>query len=138
MRNLLKITLFLSVFSLFSGCASLTAGPQQNMKLTATGDAHPSETVCTAENDKGITSLTPGKVGKVFRSGKPLHIECLNSSQFGAMDIPARRRNVTKFFNFFFIDFCTISCAIDRKTGRGYAYPGTPALYLVETGRGEK
>jgi hypothetical protein len=129
----LKICLLLVVISLLlPGCASLTSSQQQGMILETKNNRNEGNTVCTAENSRGEYILSPGKRGKVDRSRDKLHIECVNGTQFGYLDVEARRRNVTKLFNFF-IDMCSISCAIDRNTGKGYGYTPRQTVYMMES-----
>ncbi len=134
MKNCIKLAL-IGIFLIITGCASLTSGANQGLIVEVKKDKNPPQTTCTAENDRGTYIVVPGKKSLVRRSRQALHIECYNATQFGALDVPARRRSATKVFNFF-IDFCSISCLIDRKTGKGYGYTNRQTVYLMDTGRG--
>jgi len=130
----MKALIILAIIILYtaSGCASLTSSEMQSMVLETKHNDHPESTVCTAENSRGEYILVPGKPGKVRRSRDALHIECTNQTQFGYQNVDSRRRNGTKFVNFM-LDFCSISCTIDRKTGKGYGYTPRQTVYMMES-----
>lgn len=123
-------TVISAVFPLLQGCASLTKSHSQEVVIEARHDSAPTQTVCTAKNDKGSWDTSPGVPVKVHRSRYPLQVECANSVQYGGIESVPRRSKGTRLMNMMFIDFCTVSCAIDRKTGAGYSYNNVIPVYM--------
>jgi len=121
--------LLLLAFAL-TGCASLTRSTWQGMTVTA--ENAKSDTVCDASNDRGEYPLVAGTQGKVKRSGTKLHISCYNATQAGQIDVTPAKSMGTRFANFIMFDFCTISCMIDRKTGKVYGYLPRQTVYMVD------
>lgn len=131
MKN--KRLLILCVVCILPGCASLTSSSKQGMIVTTKHNENEANTICSAENSRGEYILVLNEKSIITRSRDNLHIECVNGTQIGTLDVPARRRNVTKFFNIMF-DFCTISCLIDRRTGKGFGYTNRQVVYMTDLG----
>lgn len=104
-----------------SGCASIVKDSEQRMTIKES-QGMTEQTVCIAENDKGIYGLTPGIEGKVRRSKMPLKVECISPGYYGKSEVKTNRVVGFKILNFFLVAFCTLSCLIDRQTGKGFNY----------------
>lgn len=122
-------TVLLLLVSL-SGCASLTRSTWQGMTVTA--ENAKSDTLCDATNDRGEYPLVAGAKGLVRRSGTKLHISCYNATQAGQIDVTPAKSVGTRFANFILFDFCTISCLIDRQSGKVYGYLPRQTVYMVD------
>lgn len=117
----LKAAVATALLLSISGCASIMKDSEQRMTIKESAGMT-EKTLCLAENDKGVYGLTPGVEGKVRRSKMPLKVECLSPGYYGKSEVKANRVFGFKLLNFLFVDFCTLSCLIDRQTGKGFNY----------------
>ena len=126
----MKMFTLLLLAIVLSGCASLTRSSWQGMTVDVQNSK--SDTLCDATNDRGEYPLVAGQKGLVRRSGTKLHISCYNATQAGQIDVTPLKSTGTRFANFFVFDLCTISCLIDRRTGKVYGYPPRQTVYMVD------
>lgn len=115
-----RLALPIMILSL-SGCASIMKDSEQRMTIKES-PGMTEQTICIAENDKGVYGLTPGIEGKVRRSKMPLKVECISPGYYGKSEVKTNRVVGFKILNFFLVDFCTLSCLLDRQTGKGFNY----------------
>jgi hypothetical protein len=133
-RTTLKPLIFYFFVSLLSGCGTLTGGTDQALTITTVNDRARKETVCEFTSDKQTEWVAPGKDlnHTVLRSGKPASVVCVNDVQRGEAVLRPKVRWGTRYGNFW-LGFCTISCAIDNRTGASYTYPRSVEVFMEDS-----
>lgn len=122
----------MSLLSALTGCASVTHGTTQAVKidtLTAAGEIV-NGAECRVANDKGDTVMRSGQSVTVRRSGANLSIECTQQGQAAATGHATSRVNVGMVGNILIGGL--IGVAIDAGTGAGFNYPSWMQLVFGE------
>lgn len=122
----------LGVLSALTGCASVTQGTTQSVKvetLTAAGQSVEGAE-CKVSNDKADIIVLSGQSASVRRSGATLNIECTQPGQAPANGQATSRVNTGMVGNILVGGL--IGAAIDSSTGAGFNYPSWVQLVFGE------
>ena len=114
---------FVAILSLLTGCASVTQGTTQTMKietLTQAGQALPGAE-CSLNNDKATSKAVSGRSAQVRRSGANLVLHCTLAGQPEASGQAVSRANAGLAGNLLLGS--ALGAAIDVGTGAAYTYP---------------
>lgn len=114
---------FVAIFSVLTGCASVTQGTTQTMKietLTQAGEALPGAD-CRLNNDKAASKAVSGRSTQVRRSGADLMVQCTLAGQPAASGQAVSRANAGLAGNLLLGS--ALGAAIDVGTGAAYTYP---------------
>ncbi len=120
------------VLSILTGCASVTNGTTQTVKietLTPAGEVVKGAR-CLVTNDRNDTVMRSGDSVPVRRSGANLAIECTQPGQAPASGQAVSRANVGMVGNILIGG--VIGAAIDSGTGAGFNYPSWMRLVFGE------
>ena len=120
------------LLSLLTGCASVTHGTTQAVKietLTASGELVDGAE-CTVANDKSEALMRSGQTVPVRRSGGNLNIECTQPGQPPASGQATSRVNGGMVGNILIGGL--VGAAIDSGTGAGFNYPSWMQLVFGE------
>lgn len=122
----------LGVLLLAGGCASVTHGTTQTVKVdTVTAAGEPvADAECQLTNDKGSALTRSGQATVVRRSGGNLMIQCTAEGQAPAGGQATSRVNAGMVGNI--VVGGLIGAAIDSGTGAGYNYPTWMRLVFGE------
>lgn len=106
-----------------AGCASITHGTEQNVKLETRTEAGEvvTQADCQMSNDKGTASAPSGVETKVRRSGGNLMVRCTHPNHPAAVGQAISRANVGMVGNIMIGGL--IGVAVDAGTGGGFSYP---------------
>lgn len=117
------------VFSVLTGCASVTQGSEQSLRIeTLSSEGKPIEGAeCQLTNDKGTVTAISGQSTLIRRSAKDLTVHCALAGQAPAIGQAISRINASLAGNAFIGG--GIGAAIDVGTGAAYSY--TPWMQLV-------
>ena len=110
-------------FSLLSGCASITNGTDQIVKIqTVSSDGKKTDgAACELTNDRGVVRLLSGQSVTVHRSGRDLMMNCNLSGSLPATGKAISRANAGLAGNILFGG--GIGAVIDANTGAAFTYP---------------
>lgn len=114
---------FVAILSVLTGCASITNGTTQTMKietLTQAGQALPGAE-CRLSNDKVASRAVSGRSAQVRRSGSDLMVQCTLAGQPMASGQAVSRANAGLAGNLLLGS--ALGAAIDVGTGAAYTYP---------------
>lgn len=123
---------FAGALCLATGCASVTHGAQQSVRIdthTAAGEAV-KDADCRLSNDKSETSVRSGQTVEVRRSAGNLTIQCQHDGQPPASGQVISRVNAGMVGNVMIGGL--IGVAIDSSTGAGFNYPSWVRLVFGE------
>ncbi|MGJ7566044.1 hypothetical protein ACSFBM_19495 [Variovorax sp. GB1R11] len=123
---------FACLLSLLTGCASVTHGTTQVVKietLTMSGELVDGAK-CTVANDKSEAVMRSGQSVPVRRSGGNLSIECTHPGQPPASGQATSRVNGGMVGNILIGGL--VGAAIDSGTGAGFNYPSWMQLVFGE------
>ncbi len=112
-----------AIFAVLTGCASVTQGTEQSIKvetLTAAGQSIDGAQ-CQWSNDKGSATMASGQSALVRRSGANLSLRCDMAGQPTAKGQAISRANAGLAGNILIGG--GIGAAIDVGTGAAYTYP---------------
>lgn len=106
-----------------AGCASITHGTEQTVKLETRTEAGEvvTQADCQMSNDKGTASAPSGVETKVRRSGGNLMVRCTHPNHPAAVGQAISRANVGMVGNIMIGGL--IGVAVDAGTGGGFSYP---------------
>lgn len=120
------------VLSILTGCASVTHGTQQSVKIETLTEA--GKTVegakCTLTNDRNGIVMRSGESVSVRRSGALLNIECTQPGLAPATGQAISRVNTGMVGNILIGG--VLGAAIDSGTGAGFNYPSWMQLVFGE------
>lgn len=118
-----SLALCTGVLSFLTGCASVTVGTGQSIKVEtfAAGGRAVGGAECELANEKGKARVLSGEMASVRRSGGDLSVRCTLAGQPPAAAQVISRANAAVAGNI--IIGGGIGAAIDIGTGAAYTYP---------------
>lgn len=133
MYKLYKL-IIIFVFTVLTGCASITESKNQSMSVN-TGDV--TGAMCTLSNSKGQYFVTsPGSV-MVRNACDPLTITCTKEGYVPANPVAGTVQDKSKGMAWGNIIFGgIIGIAVDRSTGAGCSYPQQNLYYPMKKASG--
>ncbi len=105
-----------------SGCASLTNGSFQNIKIVTTNNLDYESTNCVVINEEGQWIVPSDTKVRIGRDGNPLSISCNNKFQSGITSVEPKFDRQMLAHNLW-LDLCIITCLVDAATNSFYSYP---------------
>jgi hypothetical protein len=120
-----RLILTFVVGSMLAGCATISRGPNQQVRLNAV-DAKTNQIVaadCFLINAKGIVYSKSSYTSTIGRDSGELEIYCHTPTLAGISKIEGRINGGFIAANFFLVDLCTFSCLIDSSSGAWSEYP---------------
>jgi hypothetical protein len=124
MKSVYVLILLLAV-SMISGCASVSRGSKQQVRLNAY-DVRTNNVIaadCFLTNDEGITYSKSNKSTVIGRDKDPLTVYCHTDSFAGKSTIEGKINGGFLAADFFLLDFCIISGWVDGLSGSWAEYP---------------
>ena len=120
------------VLSILTGCASVTHGTTQNVKIETLSLAGKlvDGARCRISNDRNDAEVRSGQTLSVRRSGENLGIECTHAGQPPARGQAISRANIGMVGNVMIGG--VVGAAIDAGTGAGFNYPSWIQLTFGE------
>ena len=120
------------ILSVLTGCASVTHGTTQNVKIETLSPAGKvvDGARCRVSNDRNDAEVRSGLTLPVRRSGENLSIECTQADQPPARGQAISRANIGMVGNVMIGG--VIGAAIDAGTGAGFNYPSWIQLIFGE------
>ncbi len=120
------------VLSILTGCASVTHGTTQNVKIETLSPAGKvvDGARCRVSNDRNDVEVRSGLTLPVRRSGENLSIECTHAGQPPARGQAISRANVGMVGNVMIGG--VLGAVIDASTGAGFNYPSWIQLIFGE------
>jgi len=120
------------VLSILTGCASVTHGTTQNVKIETLSPAGKvvDGARCRVSNDRNDAEVRSGLTLPVRRSGENLSIECTQAGQPPARGQAISRANVGMVGNVMIGG--VLGAVIDASTGAGFNYPSWIQLIFGE------
>jgi hypothetical protein len=131
--RLCVVGLCAGIFSVLTGCASVTHGTTQSVKIhtvAADGKTPVEGADCRLSNDKGEARVLSGQTVQVRRSGGNLAIQCAHPDHEPATGQAVSHVNVGLVGNVLIGG--VIGVAIDAGTGAGFNYPDWLRLVFGE------
>ena len=106
---------------LLSGCASMTTGQTQAVKVDTGSDCG---SKCTLKNDKGIwTAPSTATPVSISRSAEDLTVSCEHGEKSGSTTVKSSLDGMV--FGNILMPGGLVATAIDCQNGSAYAYPET-------------
>lgn len=121
MKSLVLITSFITALTL-SGCAAMSKGSTQSVKVSALNTLSASSTRCALVNEEGNWSAQAEIPVQIHRDGNIMDVDCKNATESGRAKIEPRFDGAYLMLDLL-IDLCIISCIVDGGSNSFYSYP---------------
>ena len=133
MNKLLTSLLITCGFTLLTGCASISKGTTQTIRVDtkASDGSVIDQADCQLTNNKGTYSIKSGGSTMIRRSSQNLDISCTNSNSETAQAKVISRANAGLAGNIIFGG--VVGAVIDHSNGSAYTYPSWVELVFGES-----
>ena len=127
----MKVRIIFSVIIiLLSGCATMSNGAEQDIKITTKNDKF-GFTHCILINEEGEWTMDPWSMEPIIihRDGNIMNITCQNEKQIGETSVTPSFSSGLLFADLL-LDFCIFSCVIDGINNSFHEYPSEITVYM--------